>query len=518
MNAEIYTSIMGAFHEGRKSDVVRLINRLGANAIGDSHITQVMALSQAKAIDERTLLEYAAFDGPVLDPQALFNLGVCEQGAGNEARALLCYAQALRLDPANTGALNNLSDLLRRQGRSEEAWQAIVAYLQAGAAHEGLEIRIAKIADDVGLPQEAAIWFERAMAATPDNPGFEWEWAMQALRDEDFALGWPKYEARKSIFDHDALAIVRYSAPEWDGTSLKNKTLLVHKEQGLGDSIMFASCLAELTAKAAKVHVAVQPPLARLFKHSFPKVEVWPSASRTGAEGEEFQSWRSLAGDTDLQIPLGSLPLYLRTKNPFPKAKPFLHAIDAEAAIWRERVHALKPACDAALRAGLVISARRSGQLGPGIAEGEPKCLPPRLAGGFAHPMIAWFGLHDLSTAHDLAEVPKLDVVDTSPWLYDLADTAALIANLDVVVAVDTAVAHLAGAMGKKVLLMLRRHSDWRWGRNRTDSYWYPDVEVFRQKDEGVWSPVIESLSRRLHEIANDHFSGHIEAPTGAGE
>lgn len=515
MNRDDCAAIITAFNDGKKSDVVDLLNSLGADALSDPFLIQIMALSRRKRIEEHCLLEMAAYDCPVIEAQALFNLGVSQQEQGMSGRALLSYSQVLRLDPVHTGALNNLSDLLRLQGRSEEAWQAIGAYLSAGARPHGLEIRIAKIADDCGLSDEAEAWFARAAASDPDNRQIAWEWAMQLLRDEKFAAGWGGYESRRQIFSHDALAIVRYSAPQWDGSALRGQTLLVHKEQGLGDTIMFASCLLDIVSDRHKLHLAVQPPLVRLFKGSFPDAEVWPSTSNTNAEGEEHQSWRNLAVDLDLQVPFGSLPLIFRSEQHFPRPKPYLRPSKSDVALWRERLAALSPARAGTLRAGLVISARRSVSAGPGIAEGPPKCLPAHLAADLANPAFTWFGLHDLSTACDLAEVPKLDVIDTSPWLYDLADTAALIANLDLVVAVDTAVAHLAGAMGKKVLLMLRRHSDWRWGRTRNDSYWYHDVEVFRQRDEGHWSPVVVDVARRLAAIADERGNSCASSDNG---
>lgn len=500
MTNDARAAALTAFLDGKKFDATRLIKSMKEGAIGDPLMLQLLALSREHKVDDRVLLEAAAYDSFQADPQAYFNLGVRLQEEGSLARALLSYSQALRIEPRHTGALNNLSDLLRRQQRSEEAWQAVCAYINADGPIEGLEIRFAKIADDCGLAQEAEAWFSRAAARDPNSWEIAWEWSMQLLRDEKFAAGWRGFEGRKAIYAHAALGIVKYEAPEWEGSSLTGKALLVHKEQGLGDTIMFASCLPDIAGQAAQLHLAVQPPLARLMAANFPNAEVWPSTSVPGAEDETHQTWRDLAGQIDSQVPFGSLPLHLRSTK-FPKAKAYLRPIEHDVPVWRERLQALAPNKAGKLRAGLVVTARLDGQVGAGVAEGPPKCLPARLAGGLAHRDVAWFGLHNLATADDLAQIPGLDIVDTSPWLYDLADTAALIANLDVVVAVDTAVAHLAGAMGKKVFLMLRRHSDWRWGRSRKDSYWYRDVEVFRQSVDGDWSPVVTAVSQRLAEL-----------------
>ena len=127
------------------------------------------------------------------------------------------------------------------------------------------------------------------------------------------------------------------------------------------------------------------------------------------------------------------------------------------------------------------------------------KSMPPAVAGALADVAeVQWVGLHDRQTAPMLADVPGLDIVDPSPWITDLADTAAAIANLDLVLTVDTAVAHLAGAMGKPVWLMLWRNPDWRWGPEREDSYWYPNVRVFRQSVAGDWAGVLNAVVRAL--------------------
>lgn len=463
--------------------------------LGDSAAMQLLAVCLPVPCDELALLHFAAAEIEGGDAGAWFNLAVAEQGAGLLARAQLHYEQALRLEPDHPGALNNLSDLLRRRGRSAEAWACIERYLAAGHDPAGLEIRIAKIADDTGQGDTAAEWFARAAAADPGD-ACRWEWAMQQLRDEDFAAGFAGYEARRRIYGHEALGLVDYSMPEWQGEPLAGKALLVHKEQGLGDVLMFAGCLADLPGTLGALHIAVQPPLVRLFAQSFPEAQVWPSTSSAASTDERGQRWRGAAGAIDLHCPFGSLARHTGC----PEPRTYLRADETDRAVWRARLGRLAGGDAPALRAGLVISARPDGLAGAGIAEGPPKCLPPQLAHALAVPGIAWFGLHDRATAEDLAAVPGLGVIDTSDWLHDMADTAALVAELDLVVAVDTAVAHLAGALGKPVLLMLRHQADWRWGRTRTSARWYPQCTLFRQQVEGDWAPVVAAVAAQLHE------------------
>jgi tetratricopeptide (TPR) repeat protein len=503
-DAALRDAALAAFHAGDHAQVREWIAPLGINAADDPLLLQLHSLAQDHQVDQRAMMRLAALDGPVRDGGALFNQGVQEQDLGRIDKAILLYQQALRLEPNHLGALNNLSDLLRRQKRGEEAWARICAYLSAGGDPSGLEVRIAKIADDTDRVEEARHWFGRAIAAAPGDPATAWEHAMQQLRDEEFAAGWEGYEARRAIYVHDALAIVSYATPEWAGEDLASRSLLVHKEQGFGDTIMFASCLPDLAARCGALHLAVQPPLSRLFAINFPEAQVWPSQSRADAADESHQHWRPLAGPMDFAVPFGSLPRHVRSAG-FPAPVAYLKAAAEDVAVWNDRLAGLAPDTVGQLRAGLVIAARRDGMSGPGVAEGMPKTLPAALAHPLAVEGVAWFGLHDRGLAFELAHLPGIAIVDTSDWLFDFADTAALISQLDVVVAVDTAVAHLAGAMGKKVLLMLRRNADWRWGRDRADSYWYPDIEVFRQVHEGDWSPVTAAVGQRLAALRDEH-------------
>ena len=479
----------------------------GEALLTDSQSLQLLALTSSESIDEQALFEFAALEVEPHDANAFFNLGVMDQAQGDDDRAVVRYEQVLRLDPVHLGALNNLSDLLRRQGRADEAWTLLQRYRDRGGPVKGLEIRFAKIADDCGLVAEARDWFGQALQREPANRDLRWEQALQQLRDEEFSAGWRGYELRRGKFPHEALAIVSYDIPEWRGETLQGCSLLVHKEQGLGDTIMFASCLADLPADRGPLHLAVHPALSRLFAHNFRDAQVWPSRSAPGFENESYQPWRKHAGPIDRQLPFGSLPLHLRGAG-FPMPRVYLTARPEDRDAWRRRLPQLVPDIGNTLRVGVVLSARRDGPRGPGIADGFQRSIPPHLLCALATPGITWLGLHDRANAPEFGRVSDLRIVNTSDWLHDLADTAALIAELDVIVSVDTAVAHLAAAMGKTVLLALPRLSDWRWGRDRHDSYWYQHVEIFRQQREGDWTGVVAALGRRLAEIAARQAAG----------
>ena len=502
-----------AFEAGDKRQAAAILGKHQRDAMGCPLMLQIYALSLEDQHTARALLELAAWDLFPADPGCHYNLAVVNQEFDLLAEAERGYAQTLRLNPTHSGALNNLSDLLRRRGRISDAWNLVQSYIDAGYPVAGLEMRFAKIADEAEYPDEAQSWFELAKAVAPDDQHVSWEAAMADLKDERFAAGWKGYEARKAIYNHEVLGLVQYELPEWEGKPLNGRSLLIHKEQGLGDMIMFASCLADLSLKKGdNVHIAVQAPLARLFACNFTEATVWMSESKADEPTAAMQYWMQAAGPIDCQISLASIARITRSIQ-FPKPVAYLEAVSAEVAVWRERIARIAPENEISkIKAGLVLTARRSGASGPGVADGVGKTIAAHFVSPFGSAVgISWFSLHDRQTADHLATLSELDVVDCSPWLLDMADTAALIANLDVVVAVDTAVAHLAGAMGKKVLLMLRERTDWRWGRNRTDCLWYPDVEIFRQTRDGDWHDVIGQVSARLAQLTKAN-----EAPVAA--
>ena len=472
--AEHFAAAFEAYQAGDPARARTILQGAGQALRTDPACLQLFAFVHENPHDSRALLQYAALELAIGDAGAHFNLAVADQELGFLDKALLRYRQTLRLDPGHLGALNNLSDLLRRRGHYEQAWEVIQDYLSRGGPSEGLEIRIAKIATDCGFAEQAVHWFGRARASEPERPDFAWEEAMLLLREECFEQGWEGYEARRAIYQHDVLGLVQYPLPEWRGDALQGRSLLLHKEQGLGDMIMFASLLGQIPADAGALHLAVQPPLARLFEHCFPGMTVWASASRSGEDTAAHQPWYPAAGPIDLQLPLASLARLAMRQLP-DKPRAYLSAPQGDIDQWQARLAGLGCNSPGALKVGLVISARPDGARASGVADGTAKSVPAQAACGLASPTgVCWIGLHDRSTAATLADLVTLDVIDTSDWLLDLADTAGLIANLDLVVAVDTAVAHLAGAMGKKTLLMLRRHADWRWGSSRADSYWAP--------------------------------------------
>lgn len=498
MSDDKVQAAIAALSAGRKAEALDILKSIGAAAQGDPLALMTWALSlEPRGAESLALLERAARVGPG-EAQAHFNLAVILQALGELPRAIAHYDHALRLNPGHLGALNNQSDLLRRRGRAEEGWALMRRYLEGGGSPSGLELRLAKLALDCQRLDAAERWFGEAERAAPGDPQVRFEHAMLSLGREDFARGWPGYEARLQNFGLSRLAIYPFSEPAWDGVARPGARLLLHREQGLGDMMMFASAVDGILDEGAEAHLAMAPSLNRLFTESFPRARVWSSVTALGAAAQPEQPFLKVCGPIDAQAPMASLGALRMTGGP-PAPRAYLRAPAHEVARWAERMAALAPPRRGERRVGLAIGARQNGSGGDGFANGARKSVPAHeieaLSGASS---VRWFSLQDRDSAAVMADVPHVPVLDLSPWITDFADTAAIIANLDLVVTVDTAVAHLAGAMGKPVWLMLWRNADWRWGFNRADSYWYPQVRTFRQARAGRWDDVVEAVVSAL--------------------
>lgn len=488
---------LSSFQVGRRAECLRILRELGPAVADHPLALQVMAiaLGNEASADAQALLERAVRIAPG-DAQAHYNYGCTIQAQGDFPRAISHYEATLRLDPAHTGAMNNLSDLYRRRGRAEEGWALMERYRAAGVPVAGLEIRLAKLAMDTKRFDEAAKWFAAAERAQPSDAGVQFEYSMLTLAREDFARGFPQYDHRIPVHGLANLGIYPHAMPLWRGEPLPGKRLLLHREQGLGDMIMFAQTFDEIMAEGTELHLAVHPPLVRLFAASFSKARVWASDTTVGTREQPQQNWLKVSGPLHRQAPICNLGTLRRAKG-FPAARAYVKAIDRDVELWRQRIDALAPKKQR--RIGLCLGSRQTGWSDDGRQMAFRKSIAPRDAEALAGVEgVTWIALHDRETANILADVPGVDVVDTSHWISDLADTAAIIANLDIVVTIDSVVAHLAGAMGKETWLLLWWNPDWRWGVTREDSYLYPHMRLFRQETPHDWRPVLKRVAAGL--------------------
>jgi hypothetical protein len=288
-----------------------------------------------------------------------------------------------------------------------------------------------------------------------------------------YARGWAEHEWRWQYRSFPA-SPRHTDSPSWRGDALAGRRLLTWAEQGLGDTLQFVRYTRLLAQRGANVVLEVQPELLRLMRESLPEVEV----VARGTVPRRF----------DLQAPLLSLPHLLDTRvETIPADVPYLHAQPERVAAWAQRLG--EP--DGRLRVGLAWAGS------PSFQNDRQRSLPVRHLAHLAEiPGVEWFSLQK-----NPAEPPPLELSDWTTELVDFADTAALMMHLDLVISVDTAVAHLAGALARPVWVLLPHPPDWRWFLDRTDSPWYPTARLFRQPRSADWSTVMHDLTAELESL-----------------
>ncbi len=403
---------------------------------------------------------------------------------GRLAEAETELRQALVLDPESAGGQAELGWVLRRQDRLDEA----LAVLSAAAVRWPDDLLILNSLSvallDSGRPEEALAMLDRAVALYPDHPEhpeLQHNRATILLRLGRFREGWELYEWRWRMAQG---AAVRRDFPQalWTGEDLRGCRILLHAEQGLGDALQFLRFVPLVAARGARVVLELPAPLAALAAKG-------AAGDAAGVDGVAELVW---AGDElpnfDLHCPLLSLPRAFGTLLETIPPPPYLAADPHRVAVWRERL-----APDARLRVGLVWAGRSEHR------DDSRRSMPfAALAPLWLVPGVRWFSLQVGPRSADLAAAPPGGVTDLAPLLGDFADTAAALSMLDLLVAVDTATVHLAGALGRPAWLLLAYAADWRWMRDAERTRWYPSLRLFRQPAPGAWPDVIARVATRL--------------------
>ena len=462
------------------------------------------------------------------NPDAHHNLGLLEATAGRHAQALASFERARALSPGefaprfyrgvalaaleryeesvasfdealalngdSAEALNNRGAVLVRLFRPAEALldfdRAVRlrpdyadAHLNAGLALRGL-----------GRYVEALNRLDRALAIRSDFPTATWTKAVIKLATGEFGEGWPLYEARLRL--EPACRSQRpFGRPRWSGAEpLAGKTLLIYADQGLGDTLQFCRYIPLLEAQGARVVFEVQPVLKQLLG----------SLAMRGTLIERGEPLRQF----DLQSPLGSVPLAVRTDlDTIPVGVPYLHVDPAPARAWAERLSALP-----GLKVGLNWHGNPEAER---LAALEARSFPLSKAAPLAR--IPGVSLVSLQKGAGAEQRTRVDFAGAIAQLTDPAymgsdeianETAAILIGLDLVITADTALAHLAGALGARVWVVLQAVPDWRWLIERADSPWYPTMRLFRQRTLGDWPEVFERVAAELAVLARTASGG----------
>jgi Flp pilus assembly protein TadD len=417
--------------------------------------------------------------------EVLNNLGVLLSDLGRWSEAESLLREALRLDPDVPDTYRNLGAVLTHLKRAAEAEPILRLAARLTPASPEAHFNLGAALHDLRRLGEADSAYREALRLRPDFADAHNNRAYSLLLAGRYAEGWREYEWRWRT-RHMAGGARGFAAPLWMGEPLDGRALLLHAEQGLGDTLQFCR-YARLISGAGRVIIEVQPSLKMLMTTLTDAVEVI-------ARGEPIPAF-------DLHCPLMSLPLAVgASAEDIPAATPYLSAEPVAAARWRTRLARL-----AGPRVGLVwagnshlgypefaaVDARRSVSL----ADMAPLA---EVRGG-----VEFVSLQKGAPSAQGADPPAgMSLSDFTGELGNFAETAALIEALDLVISVDTSVAHLAGAMGKPVWVLNRYDTCWRWLLNRADSPWYPTVRLFRQPAPGDWRSVMRSVANALGELS----------------
>lgn len=477
------------------------------------------------------------------DPSSLNNLGNALHALGRHTDAIASFQRALELRPGHAGALNNMGMSLNALDRADEAIPCFQAALAAEPRFVAAHFNLANTLDAIGSHEEAVASFRAALALQPNlpptifglgnalaalgrhaqalpyleravglDPQFALAWlslgtAHQALNAHaaavrafdqalrlrpdlasahlnralawlalrDFARGLPEYEWRLQI---NAQPVIQ-TLPRWHGEPIEQRTLLIHAEQGFGDTLQFVRFVPLAAQRAARVVLEVQPQLLPLLA---PAAQAWRVTLI--AQGAPRPA-------ADLRCPLLSLPLALGTTyDTIPTRTPYLSTPPAYGRKWRGSLggHAKR-------KIGIAWSGR--------IQQNETRSMPlAALAPLFALEGIDWIVLQPELSAEEHAALdahPRaVSIHRMGKRIGDFADTAAIIERLDAVVSIDTSIAHLAGALKKPLWLMLPFAADWRWFVGETRSSWYPGATLLRQPQPGAWEDVVEAVANEL--------------------
>lgn len=409
--------------------------------------------------------------------EAFSNRGSALERAGRFEEALENYDRALSLRPDFPDALYNRGNTLKALKRYDEALASYDRAIALRPGHDNAHNNRGQVLKELFRYEEALASYDRALALNPKNVMAHCNAAGLRLLTGDFERGWIDYEWRwlKPSVAHAARG---FPQPPWrGGDTIAGKTILLHSEQGLGDTIQFCRYVPLVAARGAQVIFEVQKPLCSLMASLAGPAQIV-------VKGDPLPAF-------DIHCPLLSLPLALGTRlETIPSSQSYLSAPPQLSTAWQARLGAgRKP------RIGLAWSGRPEHERDRERSIGLHALLP------FLNTDATFVSLQkEVRTDDAIVLKERVDILHFGDELGDFADTAALMSQLDLIISVDTSVAHLAGALGKPVWILLTHFPDWRWLLGRDDSPWYPSARLFRQDCTCTWDSMIE----RVRDAARD--------------
>jgi tetratricopeptide (TPR) repeat protein len=425
--------------------------------------------------------------------EAWSGLGDALRGMEEFGEARRCHERAIELSPRSADVHYNLGLLHRDEGQLSGAAECFLRAACLRPDFPDAHVNLANTYEDLACFPQALAAFDRALRLKPDAPLVQFNRALALLRQGDLERGWLAYDWR---WRHNGKPRV-FAEPEWNAAVDPTQTVLVYSEQGIGDEVMFASCFGEVISRSRRCLIECEPRLLKLFARSFPAATFFPRTGQIDPRAAGVPDW-------EFQIPAGSLPRLLRPRwDSFPKPAGYLVPDPDKVQQWRDRFERLGVglAVGIAWRGGKDPATRR--RRSTSLAQWSPL---------FRIPGVAFVNLQYGDCAAELEEARRDLAANLYDWpeadpLSDLDNQAAQIAALDLVISVDNAAVHMAGALNIPVWTLLPFASDWRWFTDASSSPWYPSMRLFRQRTaDGApkqkWDDVLHEVADALRVLA----------------
>ena len=444
----------------------------------DQALTRAQAAAQAKRFGEATgicndVLVTAPDNAPAL---ALLGMIAAHTNDPDRGISLLERAVTLRTGVASWYA--NLSALYRMVYRMQDALRVGQEAIRLDSQNADHLVNLSLVFTDMDDREHAVACLLRALGLKPDHADGHLALGQNLLAMGDFEPGWKEYEWR-NLTEAGKGTLPKMTSAVWNGMRIPNGRLLMVGDQGYGDTIQFARYIPLIADRCQELVLGCS-------------AEMGPLLSTIPGVKQYYSRWTDVPGHA-AHCRLSSVPHLIHTTiETIPAQVPYLFADPTRIAAWRQRLEAMLP--HGVRRVGLAWTGR------PTHPNDRRRSIPlARLAPLAAASRASFVSLQKPMPPADLAAMVQFPgFADLSADLADFGETAAVIANLDLIVTVDTAIGHLAGAMAKPVWIMLPKASDWRWLLERSDSPWYPTARLFRQQTPGAWDPVIAAVTAAL--------------------
>jgi tetratricopeptide (TPR) repeat protein len=482
-NANAYHNLGHALNDlGRREGSIPCYQKaIFCNPSNSAHYKSLgNALRETGKLDESLEVLSRALERFPDDPEAYYNLGASLKAKGRLEEAEQCYQKAIVLNPGLPETYYNLGNVFKEMGKLDEACQQFYQSLKLNPKFAETYNNLGMIYKEKGELDYALKMFNTASEVKPGFAEAHWNKGLTILLTGNFLEGWEGYEWRWEKPDYKRYKR-KFIAPLWQGEDLFEKRILLHAEQGYGDTLQMIRYASLVADRGARVFVECPQELLTLLAGT-------PGVGLVLGRGESFPEF-------DFHCPLMSLPkAFGTTLETIPQTVPYIIANPALIKIWKARVDAKGEG----FRVGLVWA-------------GNPEHLNDRNRSCSSETLSLLAQVKDVqfyslqiggAGKETTGTTPSFGMIDLTGLIRNFSDTAALIENLDLVISVDTAVAHLSGALGRMIWTMLPFSPDWRWLLGRGDSPWYPTMRLYRQPEPGNWKEVVKKVKDDLQQLA----------------